>query len=151
MPRVTSFGVLGAHAPAAGAAFDGADLVLVTEDGPRVLGFRTAGYVERHDPFVGDGATHLWGGGYRPLAIALDRRTVTFWDFSEVMWIGPESHPCVFWSNAEGMTLVGLRRLLAPVGRGALLEGPDGAGLPAPELLGLVVPDDLALHEPLPG
>lgn len=143
MPSVTSFRVLGAHTPAAGAPYDGADLLLTTDGGPRVLGFRTAGYVERHDPFVGDGATYRWAGGYRPLAITLDRRTVAFWDFSEVMWIGPAAHPCVFWSNASGMTELGLQRLLAPVGRGAVLAGPDGRGLPTPEMLGLALPADL--------
>lgn len=140
---VTSFRVLGSHDGPRPGTFDGADLVLDTDDGERVLGFRTAAYVEgaRRD---GDPAD--WSAGYTPLPITLDVDAVEFWDFNQVMWLGPEPHPCLVWSNAEGISLLGLGHLVAPVGSGAVLAGPDGRGLPTPDDLGISVPDGLATH-----
>lgn len=148
--RVTSFRVLGAHATGDGQSFDGADMILDTDEGLRVFGFRTAGYVGEHDPFARDYSGPItWDGEYEPLAITLDRRTVRFWDFSELMWLGPDPHPCLVWSNAAGLSVRGMQCLLSPVGSGNIFNGPGGRGLPTPDALGLVVPDGLAPIVPI--
>lgn len=121
--------------------FDAIDVVLDTDAGPRVLGVRTAGYVEH--------PADTWDDGYSPVAMTFDPAAVGFWDFGSVLWLGPDPHPCLVWSNAAGISLRGMRHLVAPVGSGAVLAGPGGRGLPTPEQLGVAVPADAPSYPPL--
>lgn len=142
---MTGFRLLGTHAPERSEFgddfFDAADLVLETDRGARVLGFRTAGYVAR--------PADEWDGGYAPIPITLDTESVEFWDFGTVLWVGPDAHPCLVWSNAVGLSLRGIQHLVAPVGSGAILDGPDGRGLPTPDQLRIAVPDGAPVYRPL--
>lgn len=159
VPGAVAIAVLGHH-PARVADlpgddwFDAVDLLVRDESGaPRIIGFRTSDYVTAAlsggDPPWRRGAPGSSDspGDYRPLAIHLDPATVRHWDFGQVLWIGPSEHPCLVWSNAEALSVRGLRTLLgsdpAPVRSGRLLDGPDGAGLPSPGEAGVEVPADL--------
>lgn len=150
-PTATAFAVLGAHrapGPATGSV-DAIDLVVRTDDGNAVLlGLRTGGYLDgpdgptEHEPENWD--------GYTPLAVTLDRSAVRHWDFGRVLWIGPEPHPCLVWSNAVALSLTAVPHLLSGERAATLLAGPDGRGLPSPADLGVTVPAALTWH-PLTG
>lgn len=141
--RATAFGVLGAHAAPAGAGcFDAVDLVVALDSGDEVvLGVRTHGYLSRRTA-----EAERWEDGYVPLAADLDPATVRHWNFGSILWVGPERAPCVIWSNAEGLTLLGIRTLLTRPRVAELLAGPGGRGLPTPADLGVEVPAQLERH-----
>ena len=145
--RAVEYLVLGRHpVPVDGAPdddwFDAADIVIRASDGREfVLGVRTRDYVGA----ALEGGDPPWPGGHRPLPITLDPSTVRHWDFASLLWIGPDDHPCILWSNAEALssralvTMLGPDPVPGPVGR--ILDGPDDRGLPDPATLGIVVPD----------
>lgn len=140
--RATAFGVLGSHqAPRGEGWFDAVDLVVTLDTGDDVLlGIRTHGYLALRDQ-----GAERWDG-YVPLRADLDLATVRHWDFSSVLWLGPSAAPCLVLSNAEALSVVGVRTLLSRPRPGALLAGPSGAGLPAPAALGVEVPAGLERH-----
>ncbi len=139
-----SIAILGSHGvggPHDEQYWDAFDAVIDTDTGESVLfGVRTAGYLDR----VGADAHGVedWNG-YRPLAVTLDRSSVAHWDFSEVLWLGPEPHPCLIWSNAAALTLDAATYLLSLERGGILLSGPNGDGLPRPCDLGVTVAEGL--------
>ena len=132
------YAVLGVHqVPSSGTAgamdavatdvewFDAIDLALRASDRPVVaFGLRTAGYLTSPHP------DESWGG-YVPLAVTLDLADVHYWDFNEILWIGPSPWPCLVWSNAECLSERSLDVLLAPDRAERLLAGPGGRGLPS--------------------
>jgi len=138
-----AFGVVGAHSAGESVGyFDAVDLVVETDTGDTVLfGVRTSGYLER----LGTTSIERWDT-YRPLSITLEGARVKHWDFARVMWLGPQPHSCLIWSNAIGLSLQALEHLLSGERGTRLLAGPNGAGLPQPGDLGLVVPADLTRH-----
>lgn len=140
--RATAFGVLGSHAATQGEGwFDAADLVVTLDTGDDVLlGFRTHGYLEARDVVAEE-----WDG-YVPLRADLDLATVRHWDFSSVLWLGPAVAPCLVWSNAQALSLAGVRTLLTRPRVGELLAGPSGTGLPTPAELGVEMPAGLERH-----
>ena len=154
MTTAVRFAVLGAHEPDHPGArrahradpgerfFDAVDLAVdLADDGRVVLGLRTAAYVEAHG-----GRPESWDDGYVPLPITRDLSTVRHFDFKEVFWLGPESHACLVWSNAEGLGLRAIEHLLGDRPGSRLLAGPRGTGLPGPDDLDLDVPASLAWH-----
>jgi hypothetical protein len=140
--EATAFAVLGAHAvPGDEEWFDAVDLVVTLGTGDDVLlGIRTHGYLDVR----GEGAEQ-WGS-YVPLPADLDLASVVHWDFSSILWLGPTSAPCLVWSNAHALSVVGVRTLLTWPRVGELLAGPGGAGLPRPADLGVEVPSRLERH-----
>jgi hypothetical protein len=145
---VVAVGVLGSHPariPDAPGLWDAVDLVIETDTGASLLfGVRTAAYLDRLDTDDPD-AIEDWNG-YHPLAVTLDRSSVIHWNFSEVLWLGPELRPCLIWSNATALNLEAVVYLLSAERGGILLKGPDDAGLPRPSDLGVTVPEDLERH-----
>lgn len=140
------FAILGSHhvgAPYGDDFWDAFDAVVETETGEAVLfGVRTAGYLRRSRDADG---VEDWNG-YRPLAVTLDRSSVDHWDFSQILWLGPEPHRCLIWSNATALSLDAVRHLLTGAHGARLLSGPDGNGLPGPVDLDVVVPESLERH-----
>jgi hypothetical protein len=143
---IVSFRVLGVHVAADGAhgphLYDAVDLVITSSDGrDLVLGLRTHDYLLAHDR-----DEVMWPNGYRPLAITFDRHARRFWDFDEILWLGPDLHPCLVWSNAEGLGIDGMASILSLATEDRLLAGPEGRGLPNPEQLGIDGWDELEVH-----
>lgn len=107
--------------------YDGADLALTMNDGSvRALGIRCTDLMSLDPPARDQG----WDDGYLPIAVDLDVSTVAHWNFDELLWVGPEPQPCLFWSNALGFTVAGFGTVLGLDGVGVLLGGRRGAGLP---------------------
>jgi hypothetical protein len=105
----------------------GADIELQLSDGTRrAVGVRSGALYQQGSP-----ERDLdWDDGYVPIATDLDLGTVRFWDFSEILWLGPEPRPCIMWSNATGFTDRGLDTILELGDVGAMLRGRRGQGLP---------------------
>ena len=126
---IERFDVLGLHPVDASRldAFDGFDLALHLSSGDRrVYGVRTGTLVLEGAPNDRDG----WLAGYVPVRVDFEPTAVTFWDFNEPMWIGPEPRPCLVWSNAEFFTLAGIGYLVRAGNFAKVLAGRDGGGLP---------------------
>lgn len=140
--------VLGAHRGKAqiedsdAELWDAFDAVIETETGESVLfGVRTASYLEQ----LSEHPEENWDG-YRPLAVTLDRSGIDHWDFSQVLWLGPDRYRCLIWSNAAALSLRAVLHLLSAERGETLLSGPDGTGLPRPADLDVTVPDGLKRH-----
>jgi hypothetical protein len=122
--------------------WDALDAVIETDSGESVLfGVRTANYLKQ----LSDDTPEHWDG-YQPLAVTLDRSGIDHWDFSRVLWLGPDRHRCLIWSNAAALSLRAVLHLFAAEHGEKLLSGADGAGLPRPADLGVRVPGDLERH-----
>lgn len=136
----SSYAVLGKHEIDRG-WLDAIDLVLrFDEDGDEdvLFGMRTHGYVSR----MRSTDEELWDG-YRPLPITLDLAARRFWDFSQVLWLGPDPWPCLAWSNADGISEQAIQTTFGDTSSNNLLAGPEGRGLPSPSQLGLDLPSQL--------
>jgi hypothetical protein len=128
-PAIERFDVLGLHPVSASRpdALDGFDLALHLSNGDCcVYGVRTAALVldgTANDPSG-------WLAGYVPVRVEFDPTAVTFWDFGQPMWIGPEPQPCLVWSNAEFFTRAGIDYVMRAGNVARVLAGRDGGGLP---------------------
>ncbi len=106
-----------------------------------IVGLRTSGYLKHQlEPEV-------WPNSYRPIRVTLDLATVRYFDFNEVLWLGPDPHSCLVWGNALGMRLTAIAYMLGYRSESRLLAGPDGTGLPSPDSLGIEIPPDLKWHQ----
>ncbi len=128
-PAVARFDVLGLHPVSSGRseAFDGFDLALHLSGGDScVYGVRTEALV------LGGKANDAsgWLAGYVPVRVEFEPAAVTFWDFGQPMWIGPEPWPCLVWSNAQFFTRAGIDHVVRAGNVAKVLAGRDGRGLP---------------------
>jgi len=124
--------------------FDAIDLLLKTSDSRVVaFGIRTKDYI-----LSTRGTTEQSWGDYVPIPTTLEMADVRFWDFSEVLWVGPANWPCLVWSNADvSIKAFQNNSLFDPVKPSKLLDGLDGRGLPTPADIGLTVPSLLHWYQ----
>jgi hypothetical protein len=149
--RASRFCIIGAHAapeaPDDGTEryFDGVDVLATVDAGsPVVVGLRTSGYMRRWST----GPSDPWIDNYRPLAVTLNPVTVRHWDFSALLWVGPEPRPCLLWCNADYVSAVGVKTLLFPAESvHRVLDGPSGAALPRASELSLTPPLNPQWHD----
>lgn len=149
MPVAVAYAVLWAHEarglaphPDDGPFFDAFDVAVELESGGIVVfGLRTVGYLREHR----EGGAHTSSADL-PLPVTLDLATVKHFDFDEVLWLGPDPHPCIVWSNAEGLSSRGIASLVEQVYGGRILAGPEGRGLPTAAGLGLELDPSLVWH-----
>lgn len=134
MDRVEKYAVLGAHQHGDEVGlYDAADVILQTDDARMlVFGVRTAGFIRSIQP----GA---WLNDYSPIPMSFDLQERRFWDFGSILWLGPEPHPCLLWSNAAGLSDKGLSFLVSAHKMPVILAGRNGSGLPEAAALGVRV------------
>jgi len=135
------FAVLGSYPSPLDPTFMAAIDVAVRLDDGRVVvvGLRSRDYLDDHR----DGIDPAWPNGHKPLEVTVDFTSIQHYDFAAILWLGPDPRPCLMWANAAGMTDSALAWLLGDGRSTAVLDGPDGRGLPTAADLGIELPTDL--------
>lgn len=124
MVRVSAFAIVGSH-DAGDGLLDAVDLAVRVDDRIVALGVRTAAYMT-----AGSDPNRAWGT-YEPIAVNRVPADTKYWDLRSVLWLGPQPHRCVVWSEALGFRADAFHVLLSPALSAPLIEGPDGRGLPS--------------------